>query len=111
LNLGQHLKDYVVNSENRITNRSLSNAHHNLPINIPTAEAQAFLMDYPQGERAIAHDVGLVRIARSNDCKYSQDQRLNGIPKHEGARNNKILVTHPMTNQLCLASTIVHRAH
>jgi hypothetical protein len=28
---------------------------HHQPINVPTAGAQAFLMDYPQGERAITH--------------------------------------------------------
>jgi hypothetical protein len=27
--------------------------HYHQPINVPTAGAQAFLMDYPQGERAI----------------------------------------------------------
>jgi hypothetical protein len=36
--------------------------HHHQPINVPTAEAQAFLMDYPQGERAITHHEGLVWI-------------------------------------------------
>jgi hypothetical protein len=36
--------------------------HHHQPINVPTAGAQAFLMDYPQGERAITHHAGLVRI-------------------------------------------------
>jgi hypothetical protein len=32
--------------------------HHHQPINVPTAGAQAFLMDYPQGERAraISHE-------------------------------------------------------
>jgi hypothetical protein len=30
------------------------------PINVPTAGAQAFLMDYPQGEQA--HHAGPVRI-------------------------------------------------
>jgi hypothetical protein len=30
--------------------------------NVPTAGAQAFLMDYPQGERAITHHAGSVRI-------------------------------------------------
>jgi hypothetical protein len=29
--------------------------HHHQPINAPTAGAQAFLMDYTQGERAITH--------------------------------------------------------
>jgi hypothetical protein len=36
--------------------------HHYQPINVPTAGTQAFLMDYPQGERAITHHVGPVRI-------------------------------------------------
>jgi hypothetical protein len=27
-------------------------SHHHQPINVPNARAQAFLMDYPQGERA-----------------------------------------------------------
>jgi hypothetical protein len=36
--------------------------HHHQPINVPTAGAQAFLMDYPQGDRAITHHAGPVRI-------------------------------------------------
>jgi hypothetical protein len=36
--------------------------HHHQPINVPTAGAQAFLMDYPQGERAINHHAGPERI-------------------------------------------------
>jgi hypothetical protein len=36
--------------------------HHHQPINVPTAGAQAFLMDYPPGERAITHHAGPVRI-------------------------------------------------
>jgi hypothetical protein len=36
--------------------------YHHQPINVPTAGAQAFLMDYPQGERAITHHAGPVRI-------------------------------------------------
>jgi hypothetical protein len=36
--------------------------HHHQPINVPTAGAQAFLMDYPQGERAITQHAGPVRI-------------------------------------------------
>jgi hypothetical protein len=39
-----------------------SHHHHHQPINVPTAGAQAFLMDYPQGERAITHLAGPVRI-------------------------------------------------
>jgi hypothetical protein len=36
--------------------------HYNQPINVPTAGAQAFLMDHPQGERAITHHAGPMRI-------------------------------------------------
>jgi hypothetical protein len=39
--------------------------HHHQPINVPTAGAQAFLMDYPQGP--ITHHAGPVRIGVSND--------------------------------------------
>jgi hypothetical protein len=33
------------------------------------------------------------------------------LPTYGGARDNKFLVTHPMTDQCCLAFAIVHRAH
>jgi hypothetical protein len=36
--------------------------HHHQPINVLTAGAQAFLMDYPQGERALTHHAGPVRV-------------------------------------------------
>jgi hypothetical protein len=36
--------------------------HHHQPINVPTAGAQAFLMDYPQGEWALTDHAGPVRI-------------------------------------------------
>jgi hypothetical protein len=35
---------------------------HHQPINVPTVGAQAFLMNYPQGERAITHHAGPMRI-------------------------------------------------
>jgi hypothetical protein len=38
------------------------NRHHHQPINIPTAGAQALLMDHPQGERAMIHHACLVWI-------------------------------------------------
>jgi hypothetical protein len=41
---------------------SESESFHHQPINVPTAGAQAFLMDYPQGKRAITHHAGPVRI-------------------------------------------------
>jgi hypothetical protein len=36
---------------------------------------------------------------------------LTCLPKHAGARDNIFLVTHPMTDQCCLTSTIARRAH
>jgi hypothetical protein len=39
----------------------LSMGHHQ-SINVPNAGAQAFLMDQPQGERAITHHAGPVRV-------------------------------------------------
>jgi hypothetical protein len=46
-----------------ITNNSIEISHyHHQPINVPTVGSQVFLMDYPQGERAIAHHAGLVHI-------------------------------------------------
>jgi hypothetical protein len=35
---------------------------------------------------------------------------LTCLPEHGGARDNKFLVTYPMTDQDCLASAIVRRA-
>jgi hypothetical protein len=40
----------------------------------------------------------------ANDYKCGREQRLN-VPS--GARDNKFLVTHPMTDQHCLTSTIL----
>jgi hypothetical protein len=42
--------------------RELYDYVHHQPINVPTAGAQAFLTDYPQGERVITHHAGPVRI-------------------------------------------------
>jgi hypothetical protein len=50
--------------------------HHHQPINVPIAGAQAFLMDYPQRERAITHYAGPVWIG-ANDCKCRRHERLN----------------------------------
>jgi hypothetical protein len=35
---------------------------------------------------------------------------LTWVPKHGGARDNKFLVPHPMTSQLCLTSAIARRS-
>jgi hypothetical protein len=45
-----------------LSNFSNHHHHHHQPINVPTAGAQAYLMDYSQGERAITHHAGPVRI-------------------------------------------------
>jgi hypothetical protein len=43
--------------------KSLSGFHHHpQPFNAPTAGAQAILLDYPQGERAITHHADPVWI-------------------------------------------------
>jgi hypothetical protein len=49
-----------------VSERICIHHHHHQPINVPTAGAQAFLMDYPQGERAITHHAGPVRIGGLN---------------------------------------------
>jgi hypothetical protein len=36
--------------------------HHHQPINVPTAEAQAFFMDYQQGDRPLTHHTDPERI-------------------------------------------------
>jgi hypothetical protein len=36
--------------------------HRQQPINVPTAEAQAFLMDYTKVEQATTHHVGPLRV-------------------------------------------------
>jgi hypothetical protein len=51
--------------------------YHHHPINFPTAGAQAFRMDYPQGERAIAHHAAQCGFVGANDLKCSRNQRLN----------------------------------
>jgi hypothetical protein len=41
----------------------LHHHHHHQPINVPTAGAQAFLMDCTYGKRAITHHAGPVRVS------------------------------------------------
>jgi hypothetical protein len=73
--------------------------HHHQPINVPIAGAQAFLMDYLQGEQALAHHAGPVAnwwvLSAANAAGTNG---LTCLPKHGGARDDKILVTHPMTD-------------
>jgi hypothetical protein len=76
--------------------------HHHQPINVPTAGAQAFLLDYAEGERAINPPRGpTANAAGTND--------LTCLPKH-GTRDDKLLITHPMTDQCYLTSAIARRS-
>jgi hypothetical protein len=81
-------------------------------INAPTAGAQAFLMDLltkrtgnnpPRGSSADWCVLTTANTAGTNSLTY--------LPKHGGYRDSKFLVTHPMTDQFCLASAIERRAH
>jgi hypothetical protein len=63
------------------------------------------------GERAISTTRVQCESVGANDCKCSRDQLLYMPLKHGGARVNNFLVTHPMTDQCCLASAFVRRAH
>jgi hypothetical protein len=49
--------------------------HHHQPINVLTTGAQAFVMDYPQGERTIAHHARpcVVGYGPSNSLKTYLD--------------------------------------
>jgi hypothetical protein len=58
--------------ENKKFNTHTNLSLHRQPLKVRTAGAQAFLMDYLQGERAITHYAGPMRIS-ANDCKYSRD--------------------------------------
>jgi hypothetical protein len=69
--------------------------HHQL-INVPTAGAQAYLMDYTWWL------LTTVNAAGTNG--------LTCLPKHRGEQDKKILVTHPMTDQRCSASAIARRS-
>jgi hypothetical protein len=66
---------------------------HHQPINVPTAGAQAIFMDYSQGVQAIT-------------TRTHSGLDLTRLPKHREAQDNKFLLTHPMTDQRCLASAI-----
>jgi hypothetical protein len=63
--------------------------HHHQPINVSTG-AQAFFMDYPQGERAITHHAGPVRVLTTANAAGTNG--LTCLPKYGGARDNTFLV-------------------
>jgi hypothetical protein len=54
---------------------------HHQPINAPTAGAQALLMDYLQGQRAITHHAGPGQL--------QLDQRLNVPSEARSISDNK----------------------
>jgi hypothetical protein len=83
---------------------------HHQPINAPTAGAQAFLMDYTYGERAMTQHAGPVRWWVLTTANAAETNGLTCFAKHGGTRDNKCLVTHSMTDQRCLTSAIVHRS-
>jgi hypothetical protein len=70
---------------------------HHQPIDLPTAGAQAFLMDYLQGERAHnpprgpSADWWVLTTANA-----ASTNGLTCLPKHGRARDDKVLVIHPM---------------
>jgi hypothetical protein len=91
----------------------LSFDHHHQPFNVPPAGEQAFFIDYLQGERAITYHAGPVWIGTYvlMNAIASGTNGLTCLLKKGGARENNFLVTHPMTEECCLASAIARRAH
>jgi hypothetical protein len=57
---------------------------HHQPINVPTAEAQAFLWDNMQGEPTISNHAGPV-LTTANSAGTNG---LTCLPRHGGARDN-----------------------
>jgi hypothetical protein len=68
-----HLRSFTTSMEERKRSYSfvVTHHHHYQPINVPNAGAQTFLMDYPQGERAITHRAVPVQIG---ECQRLQIQ-------------------------------------
>jgi hypothetical protein len=75
--------------------------HQHQPFNVPTAEAQVLWVIHNSWLGMVCyglnHNSALV-LTGANDCKCSRDNGLTCILKHGGARDNKFLVTHPMTS-------------
>jgi hypothetical protein len=84
--------------------------HHHQSINagsVPTAGAQT--QHHLNGSHIIGtghNSAGWLTTANA-----AGTNGLTCLPKHEGAPDNKFLVTRPKTDQRCLASTIARRAH
>jgi hypothetical protein len=89
--------------------------HYHQPINIPTAGAQAFLMNYGLHIRRTGHNPPRVPSAGLWVLSIANAAGTNGLtcrPKHRGSRDYKFLVTHPMTDQRCICISLhVHKFH
>jgi hypothetical protein len=72
-----------------LDNRAPSCIHHHQPINVPTVGAQAFLMDYTQGERVITHHAGQCRLGGTTTANAAETNGSTCLPNHEKARDNK----------------------
>jgi hypothetical protein len=75
--------------------------HHHQPINIPTAGTS---LPYGLPTRRTGHNPPRGPSADWWVLTTVNAAGTNGLaclPKHGGARDNKSLVTHPMTNQCC----------
>jgi hypothetical protein len=77
--------------------------NHQQPINVPTAEVQTFLMDHTLEEPTTRARADWWVLTTAN---ATETNGLPCLPGHGKARENKFMVTHPMTDQLCLASAI-----
>jgi hypothetical protein len=69
---------------------------HHQPINVSIPGPQGFLMYCPQGEQAITHhSADWWELTTANTAGANG---LTCLAKHGGARDNKFLVTLPMTD-------------
>jgi hypothetical protein len=94
-----------------VTTEQPSHQHHH-PINVPTAGAQAFLMDYTYGERAITHHAGHnpprgPRIVSANDCKCSRDQWFN-VPNYLTIIYNTRFTIFLLYTEYCVTCKVAH---
>jgi hypothetical protein len=87
-----------------------SDLHHQT-INTPIVVAQAFIMDYTKKTGHNPHRGPSAGWWVLPTAYTSGTVGLTCLPKHAGARDNKFLVTHPMTDQRCFASVIARRTH
>jgi hypothetical protein len=87
--------------------------HHHQPIIISTAGTQA-LGTYGSHIRRTGHNPPSGSSADwlvLTPANAAGTDSLTCFPNYGGARDNKILITHPKTDQRCLGSTIARRVH